>query len=222
MNKKFAITKAVEFLYRRGYTANSDVMDAIKAVAGYDGIQTILRTTVFDVVESYMSGTGYAPGPRLSLSTALSRAYLETLDAAYQEGGGELPVDEDTAAWARGVIDAQFGFIDQLFEDMRQLRKGETDPTAFANARADGYASALDGFAVEAQMRGSKNIVLTWRLGETEKHCATCSELNGQRHKISWYIDRDYIPRKSGCSLECGGWNCDCSLVDRNGNEYSV
>ena len=223
MNTKYAITKAVEFLYRRGYTAHSDVMGAIKAAAGYDGIQAIFRAAVYDVVEGYLSSTQYAPGPRLSMSTALSQAYLETLDAAYQDGGGELPVDADTAAWARGVIDAQFGFIDELFENMRQLRKeGETDPAAYANARADAYASALDGFYTEAKMYGSKNVMLTWRLGATEKHCKTCASLDGQSHKISWYIDRDYIPRKPAAGMECGGWNCDCTLTDKNGNDYTV
>ncbi len=218
MNKQYAITKAVEFLVRRGYN-----LDALKAAPGYDGIRNAMHNAISEAVSGYLSGTGYITTYRLPMITAVSNAYLETLDAAYQEGGGELPVDEDTAAWARGMLDAQFGFIDQLFDDLKELRKeGGFDTPDIAIARADGYTSALDGFAVEAQMRGGKNIMLTWHLGSTEKHCTTCSSLDGNSHKISWYIERDYIPRKSGSAMECGGWNCDCTLTDKNGNEYTV
>jgi hypothetical protein len=193
----------------------------IKA-AGYDGIRTVLNGAVFGSVFGYLSG-GSLSDANNRMATAVSRAYIETVELAYQEGGGELPLDDDTAVWARAQLDAQLGYVDELFAGLRELRRaGDFDAGEVATARAAGYASGLDGFFVEAKMRGSKNIVLTWHLGATEKHCKDCAKLDGQSHKISWYVERDYIPRKNGASMECGGYNCSCFLTDRSGNEYTV
>jgi hypothetical protein len=204
-----------------GYLS-ADALEAIKA-AGYDGIRTVMRGEIFGAVFGYLSGGGYVTTFKAQMTTAISKAYIEAAEVAYQDGGGELPLDPDTAAWARGQLDAQLGFVDDLFEGLRDLRKrGDFDAGAVAQARAEGYASALDGFANEAMMRGSKNIMLTWHLGATEKHCKTCASLDGKRHKISWFVDRNYIPRKPGADLECGGYRCDCTLTDDNGNEFTV
>ena len=195
--------------------------DALK-VAGYDGIRTVMFGSVFGSVFGYLSGGSLADASG-RMSAAVAKAYIEAADVAYQEAGAELPLDEDTAAWVRGQIDAQFGFIDQLFEDLKQVRKdGDFDAGAIANARAEGYASGLDGFFNEVMLRGSSNKVAYWRLGATEKHCKSCASLDGQGHRISWYIERDYIPRKSGCALDCGGWECDCRLEDKRGNEITL
>ena len=195
---------------------------AIKA-AGYDGIRATLHAAVYDAVYGYLSGSGYAGPPRDRMITAVSRAYVETADAAYVEGGGSLPLDEETADWARGQIEIQSGYIEDLFEQLKEIRKeGDYDADLTAQARADGYASGLDGFYNEAVLRGSSNKVVEWVLGGAEKHCKDCAKLNGQRHKIKWFIDRDYIPRKNGAAMECQGYNCACYLIDRDGNEVTI
>lgn len=196
---------------------------ARKAAGGYDGIRYLMHAAVFDAVEGYLSGTGYVVTYKAAMATAVAQAYVDTADAAYVEGGGELPLDADTAAWAREQLDAQLVYVDQLFETLKELRKeDDVDPAGEAEARADAWASGLDGFYNEGILRGSKNIIAYWELGSTEKHCDSCASLDGQGHKISWYIEHDYIPRKNGCALDCGGYNCDCRLVDKNGNEITI
>jgi hypothetical protein len=193
----------------------------IKA-AGYDGIRIVLNGAVFGSVFGYLSG-GSLSDANNRMATAVSRAYIETVELAYQEGGGELPLDDDTAAWARAQLDAQLGYVDDLFADLKETRKeGDFDATAIATARAEGYASGLDGLYNEAVLRGSKNKIAYWRLGATEKHCKSCASLDGKGHRISWYIEHDYIPRKNGCALDCGGWKCDCTLEDKSGNEVTI
>jgi hypothetical protein len=201
---------------------SEETVQAIKA-AGYDGIRTVMSGGIFGSVFGMLSDDRFYSKYREQMATAISRAYIETAELAYQEGGGELPLDEDTAAWARSQLDAQLGYVDQLFEDLKELRKsGDFDAGEVATARAAGYASGLDGFYNEAVLRGKKNQMVTWHLGATEKHCKTCASLDGKSHRISWYIDHDYIPRKNGCNLDCGGYNCDCTLTDKDGNEVTI
>ncbi len=197
--------------------------DALKIADGYPSIRGEMSGEIHDAVYDYLTGSGNVTTYRAAMVLAISQAYVEAADIAYQDGGGELPLDDDTATWARGQLDAQLSFVDGLFESLRELRK-EDDVNAAAEAlgRANGYASALDGYYNEALLRGSKNQTVTWVLGSTEKHCKTCAGLDGQRHRISWFIDRDYIPRKNGAAMECRGYNCDCRMVDKDGNEVTL
>jgi hypothetical protein len=200
---------------------SEETVQAIKA-AGYDGIRTVMSGGVFGSVFGYLSGGSFGDAVQ-RMATVVSRAYVETAELAWVEAGAELPLDAETAAWARSQLDAQLGYVDQLFEDLKELRKsGDFDAGEVATARAAGYASGLDGFYNEAVLRGKKNQMVTWHLGATEKHCKTCASLDGKSHRISWYIDHDYIPRKNGAAMECGGWRCDCSLVDKDGNEVTI
>lgn len=200
---------------------SEDTITAIKA-AGYDGIRTVMHGGIFGAVFGYLSG-GSLSDASSRMALVVSRAYVETADLAYQEGGGTLPMDEETAAWARSQLDLQLGYVGELFETLKDLRKsGNFDAGEVAQARAAGYASGLDGFYNEAVLRGSKNKTVTWVLGGAEKHCKTCASLDGKSHRISWFIDRDYIPRKNGAAMDCGGYNCDCSLIDKDGNEVTL
>jgi len=59
--------------------------------------------------------------------------------------------------------------------------------------------------------------LLQWRLGATEEHCSDCARLDGQIHRASEWRASGWLPQNR--NLECGGWNCDCSLVNVEGPE---
>lgn len=55
--------------------------------------------------------------------------------------------------------------------------------------------------------------LFVWRLGRTERHCRDCLAANGTVHTAAEWANlaaAGIAPQSS--SLECGGWNCDCSL----------
>ena len=191
-----------------------------RAASGYDGIRNTYWAEIYDAVEGYLT----SDKPVTSFKNAMKRAMVEAFggatDLGYEEVGGEPPLDDDTLAWLNAQVDQESGFIDDLFA---KLKKSDgLDPIDEAFARADGYTKTLDAIYAEAKMRGDKNKILEWELGETEKHCSTCSNLNGQKHKASWYISRNYIPKKPNADMECKGYNCDCRLKDKNGNEVTI
>jgi len=49
-----------------------------------------------------------------------------------------------------------------------------------------------------------------WVLGATEKHCSDCAAFAG---KVLLQSEWARLPSPQSPDLECGGWNCDCSLV---------
>src|SRR3990172_480225 len=125
----------------------------LKALSGYDAIRYIMHSAVFDAIEGYLIGSGNVTTYRAEMAAAISQAYVETADIAYEDAGAELPLDAETAAWARAELDSQLSFVDQLFEGLRELRKeGDVNATAEALARANGYANSLDALYTGAKM----------------------------------------------------------------------
>lgn len=192
-----------------------------KAAPGYEGVRNNYWAVIYDSVYDYLTGNQPVTTFKNAMKRAMADAFIGATEIGYEAGGGELPFDEDTLAWLGDQQTQELGHIDDLFSRLRAEWDG-IDPIHEAFARADGYAGKLDSIYGEAKMRGSKNIVVTWELGQTEKHCQTCSSLNGQRHRLSWFISRNYIPRRPGAAMDCNGYNCDCKLKDKNGNEYNV
>lgn len=198
-----------------------ETLAAVKAGGGYPGIRSDYWHAVYDAVYDYLTGNKPVTSFANSVKRAFTDAYIAAAEIGYQEGGADLPFDDETVAWLTGVQSQEFGYIEELFSRLKEEWEG-LDPDAEAASRAEGYVNNLDSIFSEATLRGSKNITVTWVLGSTEKHCKTCASLDGKKHRISWFLDRDYIPRKPGAAMECGGYNCDCQLVDKDGNEYTI
>jgi hypothetical protein len=66
---------------------------------------------------------------------------------------------------------------------------------------APAYQSAL--------LSADKNGMYEWALGKAE-HCSDCLRLNGQRHRMRDWKRKGLLPQSD--VLECGGFNCKCSL----------
>jgi hypothetical protein len=187
---------------------SEDALKVVKA-AGYDGIRTVMHAAVFGSVFGYLSG-GSLSDARDRMSLAVSRAYVETADIAYVDGGGDLPLDDETAAWARGQIDAQFSYIDELFDHLKEIRKaGDFDAGELASARAEGYSRSLDSFFVEAKMRGSNNVTLEFGGRSGKESCPECQRLMGKRHKISYILAHNLVPHPGNTVFTCLGYRCE-------------
>ena len=170
----------------------------------------------------YFEG-GSLPASRNQFKRAMVAAFLDIFEAGWQDGGAELPLDDEALNWLGDRQSQEMVNIDSLFQNARDIRKQKDfDYFAWSSARADGYVSALQGVYNAASMLAKGKQMLTWHLGQTEQHCDTCASLNGKKHPAYWYIERNYIPRQAGAAMDCGGYNCDCRLEDRDGNEVTL
>lgn len=219
---------AVNYLLERGAKVPTDVLvlahRGMKQGGLYQNVANALWTAVYDAVYDYLyQKTLAVTGPRTRMRIAVSEAYQETAYIAYTDGGGEWPPDAETEQWINSETAAQLSYVDSAFQTLRDLRKeGDFEAIHEAFIRADRWSWALDGFYNAVKMAGAKGKLLTWSLGQTEKHCQTCATLDGQRHRASWYRSRDYYPKKPGAAMECGGYRCDCELSDDKGEVFSL
>ncbi|MCZ7543197.1 MAG: 2'-5' RNA ligase family protein [Anaerolineae bacterium] len=66
-----------------------------------------------------------------------------------------------------------------------------------------------------ARLYAQGNTMKRWVLGRTEQHCITCLAASGQVHRAKSWRAVGILPRTD--ALVCGGFVCDCELVDAPG-----
>ena len=85
---------------------------------------------------------------------------------------------------------------------------GKLDPLM---QRAELWALRYQDVKTRGRMMACGDQKFKWVLGPTE-HCSTCAKLAGLVHRGSQW--RNYVLPQNPPNeqLECGGWNCRCSL----------
>jgi len=187
---------------------------AIKADETPEDIQERYRAAVEAAILAY-----FLSGAVDVLRTAFEEAMNEAYASMYELGGAS------DAEWLQKQIDNEAANIESLIEQAQAMRDAgatEAEIGAWSAARAAGYAGGALAIYNATVLLSQGDAMLTWHLGATEKHCATCLELNGKSHPASYYMENNFIPRMPGANLDCGGWNCDCSLTDKDGNEVTL
>jgi hypothetical protein len=140
---------------------------------------------------------------------------------AYSEGlreGGVDELDDDDQAVVKDWLDGQLAHVNDFAAWLAggEPRNSEDKRRQMAD-RVAMWVQALDNLGGLGRASALKNQMVTWKVGDTE-HCETCRELNGTRRRLKWFTSRGYIPREVGSdTLECGGYNCQCQLVNASG-----
>lgn len=196
---------------------------AYKGGSDYDSIRTSYWESVYGAVSGYLESTKPSTSYKSAMSQAVAKAFVDAVNAGYVEGGGELPLDEDTNEWLTGWMNSELSNVGSLFVSLALLRKeDDTDPVEEGFRRAEGYANTLDGLFNTAILYGMKNKMLTFSGSDGAESCKDCQNLKGQRHRASWFIAHDSVP-PSGLGLECHpGGRCEHYLEDDDGVQVTV
>lgn len=85
------------------------------------------------------------------------------------------------------------------------------------NQRTALWRKSLEGFGEAGKMNELQDEIGIWELGDTEEHCQDgdgygCLQLNGQAHRMSWYLIHGLTPGTPGSKTTCGGYNCKCKI----------
>jgi len=196
--------------------------DAIKAALGnYPQVRQTYYEDVFAAVFDYLDSAGAVTSFRNAMKRAMVNAFGPTAEIAWEDGGGTLPVDEEVSAWVTSMIDGELGYIDELFQKLKQTRKGEdVQKVAIAQARAEGYAGTLDKVYNYVKVAAAGNTMLTFAGDDGAESCTDCSKYKGKRHKAKWWIQNNAVPPNR--DFECKGYNCRHALVDDSGKVWTL
>lgn len=144
--------------------------------------------------------------------TAIDRFYQEAwLAGAAQcgiQGMDELTPEEQLRLRALIISDQQYihGIATAIEENSRE-RGGRLAPLM---ARGELWINRYNMVYNEGQAAACADRKLRWILGPTERHCRSCSGLNGRVYRASVWQRNGALPQSS--QLACNGFRCQCRL----------
>ena len=175
-----------------------------------------LSRFAFQGYEGLMDATDLARAHRALIRTLAPKAYTEGMKAGGIEDATEMD-DDDRAAIAEWVT-GQLEFVRSFAKDAVAAKLNAEKRNAIQD-RVGTWAQSMQTLGDLGRASAQGNAMGTWKYGDTE-HCDTCRALNGQRKRLKTWIRQGLIPQQPGStSLDCGGWNCQCKIIDDRGRQ---
>ena len=191
------------------------------SLADYSAIRSDYWANVYDAVEQYLTQDVSITALKNPMNRNVNSAYPAAGEMAWLDGGSELPLDEESSAYIEAAKSAELGYIEQLANNLRMLKKaGEFDAITEAFKHAEAYSRSLDRLynSVKVLAAGSKMLIFVGEDGQ--ESCSDCMGYKNKRHKASWWVSHNAVPPNR--EFECGGWRCQHVLVDDNGNVFTL
>jgi hypothetical protein len=223
-----SITDAIRYLEQCGEEIPLDItlkarqFGALKAEGDLSAVNATYNDAILQALINYFEGGAIAPS-RNAFKRAMIQAFGDAFDHGYTDGGGELPIDDDSIGWLEARLNQEIGYIDMLFEQMKALRKEpDFDYFSWATLHTQNYVNTLREIYNSGKLRVMDNVMVTFDGDDGAESCPDCQKLKGKRHKISWFIARDYVP-PFGRGLECHpGRRCQHGLRKDDGEWVTV
>lgn len=184
--------------------------------------QDILERYVVDTVNGNMLSGEMSRAHKKLLKRLAPDAYTEGMkEGGIRDPEAEMEDEDDEAIenWISGQSEYTLEFARACEEASKAKGDDRTNKRDALLDRVDEWTASLRYLGQRGYLSAKSNLPLTWKVGDTE-HCDTCSRLDGQRHRASWYTKRDLVPRQPGSnSLDCKGFNCQCTLISDEGDQ---
>ena len=138
------------------------------------------------------------------------------LPQAWAEGAascGILPDEyspEERTALAQAVA-SEKNHVFALLEWIEQNSQENGGARGTAYSRLDVWINRYRDVVNRAKAMACSDQKLRWVLGPTE-HCTTCAKLSGRIKRGSYWQSHVMPQSPPNGQLECGGWNCQCTL----------
>lgn len=210
-------------------TVDLDALRAAYAVKATSASRTIrdFRDEAKDIIDAFLAGDRSKTVAQNAFMRLIDGKWIDISEQAWADGGRDL--EDLSNARLTEQLSAMRDHAREMFNTLAErrdkaLEAGEST-AGLGDNNAELWANNLTGQYNDwkiASAEGTKQL-FQWVLGATEDHCDTCSMLaNGQAHTADWFMRRGYIPGQGGANLECGGWRCDCQLIDVGGHDFTL
>lgn len=222
------ILAGIEYLLKHDTNIPNDIWinaarkGLLKASGDLPSISAEYHREITAALIAYFEG-----GSIVSSRNKFKRATIEAFGAAFDlgwiDGGQELPIDDNALDWFNARVEAEFGFIEMLFQEAKELRRDKDfDYLSWVSARADGYSRTLREIYNAGRVRAMDDVMVTFDGDDGAESCDTCQKLKGKRHKLSWFVSRNYVP-PFGTGLDCHrGGHCQHYLMDDKGRQITA
>lgn len=198
------------------------------SVGEYSQIRYAYKMEIGGAIAEYLYTEGVTIARFKNLfKKAIVNHFYKAFELGIKDGGGGDQAEGADLDWINAKVDAEFGFVAVLFQQLKELKSLIPDEgmgilEGVAEERAEGYARTLDGVYSEGKIRGAKNMMLTFDGDDGKENCRTCRRLKGQRHKASWWMKKGLTIFRGNQNYECGCWECRHYLFNDKGEIFTV
>lgn len=194
-------------------------------LAEYSAVRSTYWAQIYDLVEGYLTSSDRVTAYKSEMKRAMLETFTRAGDIAWEDGGGTPPLDQDAASWLTSRMNAEMGFIDNLFETLKMLRQEEAGNISDAAiskafATADGYSKTLDAVYSQTKVLAAGSKMLTFVGEDGDESCEDCRKHKSKRHRASWWVAHDAVPPNR--NFECKGYRCQHVLVDDQGRLFTI
>jgi hypothetical protein len=186
---------------------NRKMWQSVKTTAAYE-------LHVWSYMREYFTGGVDAFGFIDLMAAEIDNQYWR----AWREGAAELNVfpedfTDDDNVQIESMIQANINYLDGIAGDIEAfIAEGNHTDAEFNQrfrARAALWGNGYESVVNDAKLWFGDKEKLEWVYGDAE-HCSTCLALNGI---VAWSREwNEANVKPQGDMLECGGWQCKCSL----------
>lgn len=208
-----------------------DQSEIKRSVGDYPGIRSRYYTSLVETIVRYLTGDGTIALPKGHIKKEMGTAFVDAFETGWLQGAGgdKYEPEPDDTAWLATRTDQELGYIDSMFVSMREMRQSATDDDpltlsdidSYAEDRASGYARTLDGVFAQGKLRGKKNIMLTFDGPDGKESCTTCKKYKSKSHRAKWWTSHELIPTPGNENFECGCYQCQHVLRDKDGVQWA-
>lgn len=158
------------------------------------------------------AASGSSGGSRslsITMRSLISQYGRQAYNDGLEDGGVEDGLTSDDTRTVNNLIAEQSGYVSDFVD--RVFDGAEVTPDARASAW---FQKSIYPFYLAGLESSDTDGLYEWVYGDTE-HCEDCQRLNGQKHRMSEWLDSGWLPKSD--ELECHGYNCKCELVKTRG-----
>ena len=163
-----------------------------------------------DAADGAISKAAFSARMRSTINSFGKAAYLDGLEA----GGVETDsLDESDSSTFADLLAEQSQYVSNLAS---VIYAEDGTVAGGADFKASLWANkTLAPFYQAGLVSADRNGLYQWKEGGTLDKCSDCVRMDGQKHRLFEYKEKDMMPPTS--KTACGGWKCQCNLKKAKG-----
>lgn len=184
----------------------------------YSSTRASFQADVLRLIEAARADEATRRQFAASLRATARRSGLRAIDDAFVAAGVEQEsLSDDMLTLFRAWELETSGYITSFGTELFQ-QGGISD--AEVPLRVEMWSNkSLDDIFYTALREAAPAKKATWKTNPLKEHCETCVSRNGQTKALR---DWGKVGFPKDRRLDCGGWLCGCSLVDKDGNRIGA